>query len=267
MIDSDVHDALPTTDAETGVLLVAGSSGRVERERAELLAAHGARVRAVRWFGGEGQRPVPHEVPIEFFLEHLELLRQDHDRVAMFGTSFGAEATLLTATMTPIDVTIAVAPSSVVWPGILDGEWSSHLAVGGSPVAYVPFDSAWTATTDPPEYVGLYEASLARDEARATAASIPVERIEGDLLLVAGGDDRVWPSVDFAHRIDARRAAHGKTTRVITHPDAGHRLLLPGEQVTTGGMRMIRGGSPAADAELGRCAWDALAALLRLDVH
>lgn len=260
--DPDVYDVRPSHPTGTAVLLLAGSSGRVERERAELLAAQGARVRAIRWFGGTGQRPAPHEVPIELFLTHLDELREESDRLAIFGTSFGAEAALVTAGATRLDATIAVAPSSVVWSGYADEGWSSHWTLRGVPLPAVGFDPSWSASTRPPEYVGLYTASLERDPAVTTAAAIRVEDIAGDLLLIAGGDDRVWPSTRFAADIAQRRADHGLPTSVVTHPSAGHRLLLPGESAPASGVRMSRGGSAAADAELGAIAADEIARLL-----
>lgn len=261
----DRHDAFPEHPTGTGVLLLAGSSGRIESARADLLAAHGVRARAIRWFGGEGQRPAPHEVPIELFLDQLELLRRESDRVGIFGTSFGAEAALVTATTVRTDATVAVSPSAVVWSGRSEEGWSSHWTLGGVPLPAVEFASTWTPCTDPPEYRSLYECSLSADEDRTATATIPVERIAGELLLIAGHDDRVWPSAGFAAAIADRRTAHGQVTRVVSHPDAGHRLVLPGENPTSDGIRMARGGTPEADAELGRLAWPEIARVLRFD--
>ena len=95
-------------------------------------------------------------------------------------------------------------------------------------------------------------------------AEVPLERIAGEVVLVAGGDDQVWPSVDFARAVARRRASHGLGTEVVTHPDAGHRTVLPGEPRVTAGMVMARGGTPGADAELGERAWPAMATVLRL---
>ncbi|GAB3600026.1 acyl-CoA thioester hydrolase/BAAT C-terminal domain-containing protein [Microbacterium tumbae] len=260
----DRHDAFPASPRGTGVLLLAGSSGRIESERAELLAEHGARVRAIRWFGGRGQRPAPHEVPIELFVEQLEELRRDSDRIAVVGTSFGAEAALVTASVAAVDATVAFSPSSVVWSGLSDGEWSSHWTWNGAPLPAVAFDPSWEPDADPPEYLSLYASSLALEPAGSAAAEIPVERVGGDLLLTAGGDDRVWPSSVFAAAIADRRRRHGLETIVVHHPAAGHRVLLPGERPAGGGVRMARGGTPAADAELGARAWAELSRLLRL---
>ena len=227
---ADRHDAFPEVPCGTAVLLLAGSSGRVESQRADLLARHGARVRAIRWFGGMGQRPAPHEVPIELFIDQLDLLRRDADRVAIFGTS-------------------------VVWAGLTDGDWSSHWTSRGTPLPAVSFDPSWVSSTVPPEYRSLYEASIDRAPDAAAAAAIRTEYITGVVVLIAGGDDRVWPSGQFAAEISARRSAHGRETTVVTHPAAGHRMVLPGETVAAGGVTMARGGSPSADAELGALAW------------
>lgn len=252
---ADLHDAFPAVSRGTAVLVLAGSSGRVESERADLLARHGARARAIRWFGGAGQRPAPHEVPIEMFVDQLDLLRRDADRVAIVGTSFGAEAALVTASLHSIDATVAIAPSSVVWAGFADENWSSHWTSQGTPLPAVPFDPSWTPSTEPPEYRSLYASSIDHDPEAAAAAVIRAENISGAVVLVVGGDDRVWPSDRFATELVDRRRAYGRDTTVIAHPTAGHRMVLPGESVSVGGMTMARGGSASADAELGALAW------------
>ena len=117
----------------------------------------------------------------------------------------------------------------------------------------------------PPAFVGLYDRSLETSPELADAAAIPVERITGEVVVVAGGDDQVWNSVRYAAEIERRRRAHGLETTVVIHPDAGHRAVLPGEPASQGGMAMARGGSPAADAALGALAWPAIRSALRLE--
>jgi dienelactone hydrolase len=203
-------------------------------------------------------------VRIEMFIDQLDLLRADADRVAVFGTSFGAEAALVTASLHPVDVTVAVAPSSVIWAGLANGEWSSHWTHQGTPLPAVPFDPTWSPSTEPPEYRSLYESSLDRDPEIAAAAAIRAERIAGDVVVVAGGDDRVWPSDRFASEIARRRTIHGRETTVVTHPAAGHRMTLPGESAASGGVAMARGGTPSADAALGALAWPEILRMLDL---
>ncbi|WP_309104672.1 acyl-CoA thioester hydrolase/BAAT C-terminal domain-containing protein [Microbacterium sp.] len=262
--DDDSYDAVPEHPSGGAVLVLAGSSGRIERDRADLLAAHGIRARAIRWFGGRGQRTVPFEVPLELFIDELERLQRESDRVSIIGTSFGAEAALVTATITPVHAAVAISPSSVVWGGVQDGTWSSHWTHEGRPLPWVPFEPTWTPDTDPPEYRGLYEASMRRDAEATAAAEIPAERISAPVLLTAGGDDRVWPSTEFASAICRRRERRGLPTMSFGAPAAGHRILLPGESVAAaGGVAMRRGGTEGADRALGQQVWPMLLDILR----
>ncbi|MGW2092826.1 acyl-CoA thioester hydrolase/BAAT C-terminal domain-containing protein [Promicromonospora sukumoe] len=254
---------LPDRPTGVGVLVLAGSSGRVDAERARLLAEQGALAESVRWFGGPGQNPGPWEIPIEFFLDRIDSLAADSNRIVVVGSSFGAEAALLVgAHHARVDAVAAFAPTDVVWAGVRpDRQQTSHWTLAGDPLPFVPFNHPWAPDTDPPEFRGLYAASREARPDAVAAATIPVERIR-ELLVVAGGDDRVWDSVDHARRIVARRRRAGLTTTVVEHVQAGHRALLPGESAPSGGLRMARGGSADADAQLGAMAWPALVRLL-----
>jgi uncharacterized protein len=80
-------------------------------------------------------------------------------------------------------------------------------------------------------------------------------------MLVAGGDDALWPSEFFARSIVARLARFGKTASLFFHPAAGHRILLPGE-TTMRSLLHAHGGNDQADRELGEIAWEAIRRLL-----
>lgn len=262
--DPDGVRWIPEELTGVGALVIGGSSGLVYSARAELLAGHGVLAESIRWFGGPGQQEGPYDVPLETFLDRVDALARDCDRVVVVGTSFGAEAALLTgAHGRRVDAVVAFAPSDVVWAGVsTDGQVSAHWSLGGVALPFVPFDEDWTPDTDPPAYVDLYRASRDRFREQVEAAAIPVERIQR-LLLVAGGDDQVWPSLDMAGAIVDRRRRHGLETVLVSDTAAGHRTVLPGEPVVAGGARMRRGGSEAADRRLGAAAWPALLALLR----
>lgn len=131
-----------------------------------------------------------------------------------------------------------------------------------APLPFVPLDRRRAPATHPPEFRELYAASRAAHPDHAVAAAIPVERIR-EVLVVAGGDDRVWDSVDHARRIAGRRDQAGLPTTVVEHTTAGHRAVLPGEQAPTAGLDIARGGSAEADARLGAMAWPALVQLVR----
>lgn len=255
---------LPDDPTGVGALVLAGSSGRVDSARAELLARNGAVAESIQWFGGAGQHDKPWEIPLELFLERVADLADDCDHVIVVGTSFGAEAALLSgAHSADVAAVVAFAPSDLVWAGVRgDGSTTSHWTLGGVPLPCMPFDETWESDHEIPAFVGLYEASRRHFPDRLGAAAIPVERID-QVVLVAGGDDQVWPALPMAQSISARRASHGLDTVLLTDPAAGHRAILPGEPVVTGGITMRRGGTDAADRRLGAVAWPHIQRLLQ----
>ncbi|MFC6345621.1 hypothetical protein ACFP8W_26785, partial [Nocardioides hankookensis] len=175
-----------------GALVLAGSSGRVDAARAELLAGHGVIAESIRWFGGAGQHDGPWDIALELFLDRVSALAQDCDRVLVLGTSFGAEAAMLTGALSEqVSAVVAFAPTDLVWAGVRsDGSVTSHWTLDGVPLPFVPFDDAWEPESEEPAFADLYRASRRRYAERVPAATIPVERI-AELVLVAGGDDQV----------------------------------------------------------------------------
>ncbi|MCX5395248.1 acyl-CoA thioester hydrolase/BAAT C-terminal domain-containing protein [Streptomyces sp. NBC_00094] len=263
----------PSAGADAGVLVLAGSSGRIERERARILAEKGFAALAIRWFGGLGQSPGLCEIPLETFVDAVDVLRSGGARrIGILGASKGAEAALLTAVHDPrVDVVIALAPTSRVWcnvgPGH-DGErlpYRSSWTWRGQPLPFVPMDESWTATQPSSGPVAIrewYELSEKTFRHLIAPAEIPVEKARADLLLVAGGDDAMWPSLPFAERLARRRRSAGAPARLITRHDAGHRPRLPGESRAPASPHFQYGGTPEADALLGAAAWRHILAML-----
>jgi pimeloyl-ACP methyl ester carboxylesterase len=200
--------ALPTGgQPRCAVLVLSGSSGRIEIARTRLLARHGAAALSPRWFGGPGQPPGICEVALETFAPALDRLASLSDHLCVIGTSMGAEAALLLASRDQrIRAVAGLSPSAVVWANVGPGleqtpaHGRSSWSTDGHPLPFVPSDPAWVPTTinGLPSYRGLYEQSLRTFAEHVPAATIPVERITAEILLAAGGDDQVWPSDWFA---------------------------------------------------------------------
>jgi alpha-beta hydrolase superfamily lysophospholipase len=256
----------PARGSDVGVLVLAGSSGRVERERARLLAQQGFTALAIRWFGGSGQPPGICEVPLETFTAAVDFLQQGGARrIGILGTSKGAEAALLTAVHDPrVDVVVAQSPTSRVWcnvgPG-RDGEqrpYRSSWTLRGQPLPFVPMDDDWTP--DEPEgspvaVRGWYARSEQTFAQLLKQARIPAEQARAELLLIAGGADAMWPSLPFAEQLVRRRRSAGRSVHLVSQPDAGHRPRLPGEGPAPASPHFAYGGTREADALLGRQAW------------
>jgi len=262
---------LRCADATTGVVVLSGSSGRIDAARGGLFAREGASALALQWFGGEGQVPGICEIPLETFFAATDcLVGLGCRRIVYVGTSKGAEASLLAAAHDPrIDAVAAISPTSVVWGNIGPGrdgmDWPerSSWTLKGIPLPFVPTDPHWNASRVDGlvSYRGLFEQCLTSFRQEADRAAIPVEAISAEIVLVAGGDDALWPSLDFARSIVRRRKDAGKATRLVCAPDAGHRVLLPGE-TTPRSASHAHGGNDLADARLGRDAWQAIRELL-----
>ncbi len=196
----------------------------------------------------------------------------DRDVTALPLSAPGAEAALLTAVHdNRVKAVVAISPSHVVWGNIgpgWDGQvWPqrSSWTLGGTALLFVASDPYWRRQMRDGmiSYRSLFEQSLRRFAPEADAATIPVEQISADVLLVAGGDDALWPSEASARAIVARRAESSKATSLVVNPNAGHRVLLPGENKPRSSLH-AHGGSDEADAALGRAAWGEIKRMLQL---
>lgn len=275
-IEEDLSGAVAGTvfrcpQATTGVVVLGGSSGRIDVGRARLFANQGSSALALRWFGGEGQPPGICEIPLETFFAATDyLIGTGCHRIVYVGTSKGAEAALCAAVHDQrVNAVVAISPSSVVWGNIGAGRdgfsWPerSSWSLDGIPLPFVPTDPDWAPkqVDGLVSYSGLFERSMKTFKREANAATIPVEKISAEIVLVAGGDDALWPSLWFAEEIVRRRGKAGKVTHLVSSPDAGHRILLPGE-TTPRSVSHEHGGSDEADSRLGTRAWKHILELL-----
>ena len=217
-----------------GILLLGGSEGGRPREDIpNFLATNGWAVLAVAYFKEPGLPPSLQMIPLEYFDAPLAWMGHNANirpgGVLVMGGSKGAELALLLASKRPdIKGVIAVAPSSVVWPGIKESGWpadsQSSWSFQGKPVPYVPFDyRVGFDTNDPLAVVKLFKAAL-EQKAAVEKASIRVEKINGPILLLSGKADQVWPSAQMADAISQRlKTKHFKFNFVnMEYTNANH---------------------------------------------
>lgn len=285
---------LPAWAQQTGarlpaVIVLSGSGGGFDVDKAAVLSRHGFATMALAYFGLPSLPGWLHRVPLEYVESALRWLALqpeiDAERIAVLGVSRGAELALLTAARSNmIRVIVAYAPSSVVWDSG-GRDKSSGQAIPawtwrGEPIASAPLPLRrfmWrsalpvVAMKRPVMFRNLFRAGLRNAEAVAQAA-IPVEQISGPTLLVSGGDDHVWPAEAMAETIVARLKAHGFAYGVehLHYPRAGHLLRYPHLPTTARssrhehlrGARFSFGGSAPADAEAQADSWRAAIAFL-----
>jgi dienelactone hydrolase len=255
------------------VLTLGGSGGGLGGawQQAALLATRGYAALALAYFNYEHLPPYLHAIPLEYFATALHWLQRRPevraDRLAVRGYSRGGElALLLGATFPALTAVVGYVPSGVVHGSIgVVGEpsWTFQ----GEPVPYLfPPDAAarheQVTAQEPVALTPWYLGNLEHREAVAQAA-IPVERINGPVLLLSGEDDQMWPSPVLAGIAAERLAQHGHPypVRHCRYAGAGHAIILPNLTMPTGGQHPVRGvrvtfgGTAAANARAATEAW------------
>lgn len=79
--------------------------------------------------------------------------------------------------------------------------------LSATPLDFVPAASAWERGNRDGlvSYRPLFEQSLNASPAAVQRAQIPIEKAAADIVVVAGGDDALWPSDVFAEQLSRRR--------------------------------------------------------------
>lgn len=262
------------------IVVLGGSEGGawVARSVGPLIAARGYAVLGLPYYAPaydpanrlDGLPTTFSDIPVDRLALARRWLQErpdaDASRIGLWGVSKGAEFALIAASRYPwIGAVAAVVPTDVVWEGWGgEGPTTSSFSFDGHPLPFVPYlgmDAA-LARAARGEAMGLravHAAGRAAHPDAVAAATIPVERFRGDLLVVGGGLDAIWPSADMAQAIADRRAAAGLPTTTLVFPEAGHGLGGPGSEPM--GPTSFVGGTPQANAAARTEAWRATFAL------
>ncbi len=268
-----------TPDPHPAVITLGGAGGGLSEGGAKTLASEGFAALALAYFGVD---PLPRElveIPLEYFGKAVAWLKAqpevDATRLAVVGNSKGAELSLLLGATYPKDIKAVVgyAPSAVVWQGIpFDrephyGGPRSSWSLEGEPVPFVglarpyPFEVAAMVESSlegrPLSTRTFYERAL-KDKGAVNAASIPVERIDGPVMLVSGTDDGLWPSALMGEMVIERLQTHGHSffRKHLQYQGAGHMLTLPGYEPESSWTRRYElGGNREADAFANVDSW------------
>jgi dienelactone hydrolase len=227
----------PGTPRHAGVLAFGGAEGGMSQVwTAALLAAHGYPALTIAYFNWPGLPTILDSIPLEYFKAAGQLLAgqsgTNPERILTLGYSRGSEAALLAADNFPrlFHGAIVYAPSADVNPSQIDAT-----------------RPGWTL-----DGRGIYP------------GAIPLAKISGPVLVIAGAADSIWNSSVSALRINLALGSEGSRYphQALIYPDAGHGVgTYPYEPI---GSQILygHGGSRAGDDAAQRSSWAKVLALL-----
>lgn len=265
------------------VIVLNGSGGGTPEQRAALYAAHGFSALALGYFKAPGRPEHISDTPLEYFQQALQwaarTLQPKDGFIAVAGLSRGGELALLLGAHFPelISAVIGYVPSSVVHGTLRAGRpdqprdadaWTWR----GQPLVNVWRDNpradwrAFDVADQPGAPIRQASAFVAvqRDAAAVAKARIPVEQIQGPLLLISGDDDGFWPSSAYCEEIKTDLTARGHAWPVehVLNPGAGHAIGFPYVATTqiarlhpVAKVLISGGGTPAANAQANQHSW------------
>lgn len=271
---------VPPNVPAPAVIVVGGSGGGLQENRAALLASHGFTTLALAYFNAEHLPPELRMIPLEYFetvitwlLRH-EAVRGEH--IGVMGTSRGGELVLLLgATFPQIAAVVGIVPSGVINGAIARDPTtvnSPSWTYQGRPLPFVPRDESLNDKwgDGPIPLTPMYRAAI-EDADAVRRATIPVERINGPVLLISGADDQMWPSRTLAEiameRLQEHR--HPFPDEHIAYEDAGHSMTAPYlPRSVPHSLHPVRrkvyayGGTPAGNRAAGEASWARILAFL-----
>jgi dienelactone hydrolase len=255
------------------VITVGGSAPGIFSMPAVPFAVHGIATLALAYFGLPSLPPELKRIPLEYFGRAIKwLANREEIRLGTLGIAGGSRggelALLIAATYPEVKAVVGWAPSGVLHAGL-----SRH---AGSPVAAwchggrdLPFARFHAAAVDwhrrPIRLTPGFVAGLS-DSAATSAAEIPVERINGPVLLISGSDDQVWPASLLAE-IAVRRLrehSHPFTVEHLRYEGAGHGIMPPRAYPSFGSTHFMHpvtgndfelGGTPELNAKASADSW------------
>jgi dienelactone hydrolase len=256
------------------VITLGGSAPGIFSMPALPFAAQGIATLALAYFGVPSLPPELERIPVEYFGRAIKwLANRDEIRLATLGIAGGSRggelALLIAATYPEIRAVVGWAPSGVLYAGLSQnaGVRVAAWCQGGRDLPFDRFDPAAVDWHRRP--IRLTPGFLAglSDSAATSAAEIPVEGINGPVLLISGSDDQVW-SASLLAEIAVRRLrerSHPFAVEHLCYEGAGHGIMPPRPYPSSGATHFVHpvkgydfehGGSPELNAKASADSWE-----------
>jgi pimeloyl-ACP methyl ester carboxylesterase len=202
---------------QAALILLGGSEGGKKwsghTTHIQQLVGLGYAVLSLAYFGVNPLPVLLRAIPLEYFTRAFRWLSSQKevisDQYTLLGVSRGAEVALLLGSLYPeVKAVVAIAPSSVVFPGpptgILDALRGQHSAwsLRGHEIAFVPLPYSWVTLRGmiTGRRTRMFDEALRNTDA-VEAAAIPIEKTQGPILLESFTQDQIWPSTFMAGQL------------------------------------------------------------------
>lgn len=265
------------------VIVLGGSEGGLHETEAAYVASQGYAALALAYFGYDDLPKSLENIPLEYFQSAITWLQSRPDiqanEIAVMGSSRGGELALLLGSEFPqLIAVVAWAPSGINW-GSPSGNlpaWIFH----GQPLPYMNNDEVrpeeWKQLDkmmqNPPVTLTPWFKMMLTHKAAVEKATIPVEKINGPVLLVSGNDDHLWPASYFSDQVMARlkRDRRPFFDRHLAYDQVGHFIPIPDYPATVNAVligdvntELALGGQPKETAAAARDSWKRVDIFLR----
>jgi dienelactone hydrolase len=221
-----------------------GSEGGISGvdDYAKVISSHGYAVLALAYFGMENLPGNLERIPLEYFFKSIDWAKEkqfiDTTKIVILGGSAGGEAALLVASKRrDIKGVIAISPSNVLWQAQHNGPSSPKSAwtLNGRELPYLKYDMSLSfigkmvGNSKQVELSEICKPIFTEDKSKIEPALIEVEKINGPIILVAGKDDKRWPSYDMCQMIEKRLDSLKFEHQIIGlyYDHAGHSICDP----------------------------------------
>lgn len=215
------------------VMILSGSDGGNESHAASFLAGKGYLVLALSYFNDEDLDEHLEKIDLGYFKEAADYLSthaKSNGKVNLIGYSKGAElALLLGRTFNCYQSIVAGAASNYITSGMkggifapipgwtMDGEALPYLKMK-FPVSFMFSTIKNYIKKRPMYFLEIWKKSLNRKN--VSEYKIDVDEIDAPLLVISGGDDKLWPSEEFSNEIQKER--NNDDDLYLSYKNAGH---------------------------------------------
>lgn len=262
------------------ILVLGGSEGGIGTcsQFAALFASHGYPALALAYFHCDYLPDQIRQIPLEYLQEAIRWMKRqpnvNHEQIAVFGRSKGAELALVIGSIEPaVRAVIASSPSSAVCIGTdresaesdvfsPQSSWSSQGK--GLPYAVWTEEECRSAKEllHQEKRIDHIHAEAWKRSRSSEETAIRVEHINGPVFLISSGDDHWWPAMEhctyMAERLHQKGFSHNVTH--LNYPEAGHGIRFP--YIPTTRLK-LNGGTAEANAHASAHSWRAVLQFLQ----